>query len=53
MSHKVGGGGGVENVTKCHMGGGGPKNCQKIVTYYWNGPLTQYFCFHFSISNVF
>ncbi len=39
-----GGGGGQRNVTKCHQGGrgGGYKKCGKSVTYYMNGPLTNF-----------
>ncbi len=44
FENQVGGGaGGVwKNVTKCHRGEGGSKNCQKSVTYYLNGPLCNY-----------
>ena len=30
---------------KCHIGGKGSKMCQRSVTYYWNGPLNQWFVF--------
>jgi hypothetical protein len=33
-----GGGGGRRNVTKCHIGGGGPKSAEKVSRIFWMAP---------------